>query len=475
MTDMSTKVYPVSTIKGIAYALPVIPVVILMSSNNVLSGIYATHHGLPLTTISLVILVATLFDAVTDPSIGYLSDRYHARTGSRRPFIVAGAVLLIPCAWFLLNPGEGVTTSYFLIWYLLFYLALTLFQIPHLTWGGEISPIAEQKSKVYAYRGYGHFAGTAMFSIVPMLPFTEGSKVTPETMRYLVMVAAIILLPTLYMMLRYVPAGVHRVDSTRVPENPFLAMRELMTNKPLLWFVAVSVAYTLANAFYIGLLFIVTNSYLGLGEHFVYLMLFNLVLSILAIKPAVAFITTVGKINAFLISALLAAVAFLILLLVLLNTAYTLPLFVLFFTVYGFSSALVNVVAYSLLSDVSDYATLKSGIDRSATCFSLQSLSMKTSSALGISASVGLVGLWGFDSTAQLQEGDMYWVLAVCMGIIPAMLALIAALCIPHIAITEPRHAIIRKRLDQLASRLSGKEDKAITQEVAEMDCLTQQ
>ena len=464
----------ISTLTGISYALPVIPVAILMSSNSVLSGIYATHHGLPLTTISLVMLIATLFDAVTDPSIGYLSDRYHARTGSRHLFIVAGAVLLIPCAWFLLNPGEGVNTSYFLIWYLLFYLATTLFQIPHLTWGGEVSPIAEQKNNVYAYRSYGQFAGMAIFSIIPMLPFTEGSNVTPETMRYLVMAAAVILLPTLYMMLRYVPSGVHRVDNTRVPENPFRAVRELMANKPLLWFVAVSVAYTLASAFYIGLLFIVTNTYLGLGEYFVYLMLFNLVLSILTVKPAVAFIISVGKINAFLISVLLTVIAFLLLLLVLLNTAYTLALFVLFFTVYGFSSAIVNVVVYSLLSDVSDYGTLKSGVDRSATCFSLQSFSMKTSTGLGISASVGLAGLWGFDPTSQSQEGDMYWVLAVCMGVVPAVLALIAALCIPKIAINEQRHEIIRKRLDTRAERLKSKHKKPVADDIKSIDFVVQ-
>ena len=144
---------------GVAYALPVIPVLILMSTNNVLSGLYATHYGLALTSISMVMLIAGLFDAVTDPTIGYLSDRYHARTGSRRPFVVAGAVLLMPCAWFLLNPGQGVTVVYFLVWYLLFYLAMTLFQIPHLTWGGEITPVSEQKNRVYAYRNYAAYTG----------------------------------------------------------------------------------------------------------------------------------------------------------------------------------------------------------------------------------------------------------------------------------------------------------------------------
>ena len=127
--------------------------------------------ALALTTISMVMLIAGLFDAITDPSIGYLSDRYHARTGSRRPFIVAGAILLMPCAWFLLNPSEGVTVTYFLVWYLLFYLAMTLFQIPHMAWGGEISPVSEEKNRVYAYRSFAGYGGHDYFRADPDIAF----------------------------------------------------------------------------------------------------------------------------------------------------------------------------------------------------------------------------------------------------------------------------------------------------------------
>jgi len=135
MTTTHQSQHQVTALAGAAYALPAVPVLILMSTNNVLSGIYSAHHGLALSAIATVMLIAGLFDAVTDPSIGYFSDRYHARTGSRKPFVVAGAILLMPCAWFLLNPGEGVTITYFLVWYLLFYLAMTLFQIPQRSFG----------------------------------------------------------------------------------------------------------------------------------------------------------------------------------------------------------------------------------------------------------------------------------------------------------------------------------------------------
>lgn len=451
MDSIREKQHHISPIAGIAYALPVIPVLILMSTNNVLSGVYATHHGLALSAISMVMLISGLFDAVTDPSIGYFSDRYHARTGSRRPFVVAGAVLLIPCAWFLLNPGEGVTVTYFLVWYLLFYLAATLFQIPHLTWGGEISPVSEEKSKVYAYRTYTGYAGIIIFTLIPILQ--KDAKITPETMRYLVMVASVLLLPTLYVMLRYAPIGVHRPDHARTPENPFRALMALRHNKPALWYIGASVLHYLASAFYIALIFMIMGSYLGLGHYYVYLLLFHLVVSTLAIKLAVKTTLRLGKIKACMLGYAICVLASFILLLALLNNAYSLMLLFVFNAVLGVGAAIINVAGYSLLSDISDYGTLKSGVDRSATYFSLISLSNKTCMALGIAASLAIASWFGFDPKAETQGPQVYWGLILCMCIIPILCNLLSIFCLPKTAITSKHHNVIRRRLDSLAAR----------------------
>ena len=451
----------VSPIVGLAYALPMMSVTILLSTNNVLSGLYATHYGLALSAIATVMLIAGLFDAVTDPSIGYFSDRYHARTGSRRPFVVAGAVLLIPSAWFLLNPGEGVTVTYFLVWYLLFYLAFTLFNIPHLTWGGEISPYSEQKSKIYAYRNYAGYAGTIIFTLIPILPFYEGTKITPETMRYLVLVAGVLLLPTLYLLLRHAPTGVHRPDQSRTPENPFTALMALIHNPPALWYIGAAVLHALAGAFYIGLKFMMMESYLGMGQYYVHLLLFLLVTASLAIKPAVWLIARIGKVRAWMLGNTVSIAASLILMLVLLNNAYSLALFVAFNAVYALASAIGNVVAFSLLSDISDYGTLKSGVDRSATYFSLSSLSQKTCMALGIAASIAIAGWYGFDPKAETQVPEVYWGLTLCMCIIPILCNLGAVYCASKTAINTRRHDVIRRRLDSRVARAAAKHSAA--------------
>ena len=228
---------------GFAYAAPVVPFVLLMFSNNVLSGLYAKHHDLTLAAISLAMLIAGMFDAITDPLIGYFSDRYHHRTGNRKPFFLAGGLLLIPSAWFLLSPGPGVTILYFLFWYLAFYLATTLFTIPHLAWAGEICPSSSDRSRIFAYRNYAQYAGFIIFMLLPMTPLTKGSDITPEVMRYLVLVAGLILLPTLYVCIRNVPSGAHRRTIARPLENPFFAVRALLKNKPMLLYLAGTVFF----------------------------------------------------------------------------------------------------------------------------------------------------------------------------------------------------------------------------------------
>ena len=121
-----------------AYALPVIPVNFLAGPLTILQGIYAKYFGLSLASIASVLLIARLFDAISDPMIGFLSDRFYARSGSRKQFVVCGGVLLILACYFLYVPPVDVSSVYFLGWFLAFYFAFTMFEIPHLAWASDL-------------------------------------------------------------------------------------------------------------------------------------------------------------------------------------------------------------------------------------------------------------------------------------------------------------------------------------------------
>ena len=56
------------------------------ASGSILAGVYAKNFDISLTALGTAMLVARIFDAITDPLIGYLSDRTRTRLGPRKPW-----------------------------------------------------------------------------------------------------------------------------------------------------------------------------------------------------------------------------------------------------------------------------------------------------------------------------------------------------------------------------------------------------
>ena len=60
-----------------------------------LSRFYTGDMGLGLSAVANIMLLARLFDVITDPLIGYLSDRTQTRLGKRKPWLAAGSVVMM--------------------------------------------------------------------------------------------------------------------------------------------------------------------------------------------------------------------------------------------------------------------------------------------------------------------------------------------------------------------------------------------
>ena len=96
----------------IIFGLVNLPLSMLMSPTAaILPNYYLEYSGVTLAGLATATLVARLFDGVTDPLIGFLSDR----AGNRKPWMAGGAVLLSISVWFLYNPGPEAGLSYLLL------------------------------------------------------------------------------------------------------------------------------------------------------------------------------------------------------------------------------------------------------------------------------------------------------------------------------------------------------------------------
>ena len=76
--------------------------------NYLLLFFYSQVVGLPAQWVSLGIFIALLFDAVSDPLVGYLSDNLRSRWGRRHPFMYASGIPVAVAYYFLWSPPELV-------------------------------------------------------------------------------------------------------------------------------------------------------------------------------------------------------------------------------------------------------------------------------------------------------------------------------------------------------------------------------
>ena len=129
---------------------------------------YYAELGISLYAMSAIIFGARISDAFTDPLIGVLSDKTQSRFGRRKPWILAGAPLLMISLYMLFVPPDNPTLWYFGTWIVLMYLAFTLVDLPYFAWGAELSPIYDERTHITGRREQFHFAGTVSFNLLPL-------------------------------------------------------------------------------------------------------------------------------------------------------------------------------------------------------------------------------------------------------------------------------------------------------------------
>ncbi len=138
-----------------------------------LTKFYADVVMVPLGLLGVAIALARAFDALTDPVMGWLSDRTRTRWGRRRPYLVVGAPLCALAFWALFSPPESIHGTRALVWFgstfALYYLFHTVYLIPHVALGPELSLDYHERSALYAVREAFLVLGTVCAALVPAL------------------------------------------------------------------------------------------------------------------------------------------------------------------------------------------------------------------------------------------------------------------------------------------------------------------
>ena len=122
MTDATEKRVPV--FRKLTYSLPAFSLAVVGIPVYVyLPKFYTDVVGIDIVGLGYIMLSVRIFDALTDPAIGYISDRTRTRHGRRRPYIAVGAVFVALTMFFLFNPPEASPT-FETVWFAVFIYAL---------------------------------------------------------------------------------------------------------------------------------------------------------------------------------------------------------------------------------------------------------------------------------------------------------------------------------------------------------------
>ena len=161
----------------LSWGLGSLGVAIFFNTQTVLLTRYMTDElGIAAGVAGLLLLLSKLYDAVTDPLMGWITDRTKSKWGRRRPWLIIGGVGSAMAFIYLFNVPSNISviTAIFigLIAYSTFY---TIFNVPYLAMPAEMSTLPLERTRLMAWRvraiGMGQLIGS---SFAPMMVFWFG-------------------------------------------------------------------------------------------------------------------------------------------------------------------------------------------------------------------------------------------------------------------------------------------------------------
>ena len=110
--------------------------------------------GFPPLMWGIVYFFPRIFDCFTDPIMGFISDNTRSKWGRRRQYVFLGAVIMGISYYFMwqLYPENDLmyNFTYFMVWSFFFYLGLTIFSVPYVAMGYEMSDDFHERTNIMA-------------------------------------------------------------------------------------------------------------------------------------------------------------------------------------------------------------------------------------------------------------------------------------------------------------------------------------
>jgi GPH family glycoside/pentoside/hexuronide:cation symporter len=257
---------------------------------------YSQVMGVDAPLVGLALLIALLFDAVSDPVVGYLSDNTHTRWGRRHPWMYASAIPVSICYYLLWVPPTGLTGNelfpYILTLSILIRVCITLFEVPSSALAAELTEDYDERTSLISFRYFFGWIGGTIMATIALAVFLAPTETIPNGIlnkqgytTYGIVASTVILISILATAL-----GTHRhIPNFKLPP-PKKAMSvkrilsevyETLANRSFLAMFLAALFGAAAMGLYAGLTFYISGYFWGFSADQISGMAFSIVLSAL--------------------------------------------------------------------------------------------------------------------------------------------------------------------------------------------------
>jgi Na+/melibiose symporter-like transporter len=423
---------------------------------------YSGTLGLNLAAVGFILMLARLSDVVVDPFIGRWSDRTHTRWGRRRPWVAAGVVVMMASSLMLFLPPAQVSNLYLLIGISAIYFGYTLIEIPYGAWGAELSEDYHERNRITGSRQIFLLLGLLIAITIPIVASRssgDASAASRQAMAALGWLTAGLLPICLVVLLRSVPEPAVQLST---PISFRGGMRIAMRNGPLRIVLIATILGALAGSINAGVavLFFEHVAQLGAGSSILIFALF--LAGVLGSPFWVRIGGRIGKHRGIGIAGFISlfAFAFVPVIIYWVKPVYpgaVMPAMLVVTLIQGFTIGAAPILGQSILADVVDLDTIKSGEQRTAFLFAFLAMVRKIFEAAGVGIALPILGWVGFNPQSTANTSISLFTLTALYCLVPLTLWIVSTIVIWNYPITQARQARLRAALDRRIARRAAK------------------
>ncbi len=438
---------------------------------------YASVFGLSLAATAALMLVARVWDAVSDPMMGVIADRTHTRWGRYRPYLLWMALPFAVSGVLLLTTPPFTETGK-TVWafatYILMMTVYTAINVPYGSMLGVMTEDSDEKTVFSSYRMFFAYGGSFIVlagwePLCALFRDGAGCSVTRSWQLAMAVVAAVcfVLFLATFALTR------ERVQCAPKSGGVWRDLLSLLANAP--WWILLggvlffnffnAIRYAVIPFFFASVvdggarlqLFswsfaFYAGMFLCVGE----------VANMVGVALTAPVTRVVGKKGAFALSLVLLAVACAAFWFVPATGFWTLMALQVVVCVL---TGVVSPLVWSMYADIADYAELRFGTASTGLIFSSSSMAQKFGGAIGASAVMWILNFVGYDTTGgAAQDAGAVEGIRMLMSWIPAAVALVALLFIAFYPLGTAR----MREISAALRRRRAEGAKEVTKEVAQ-------